>query len=77
MAPEERSILESLDLRPLPVALAHRFSRLRFDNPLILTLMRLYASLSTHERSICQAEFLRQLQWRLSGRPFRFQMDAN
>lgn len=53
------SVLQFGTLRPLPVALAHRLAATELDDPYIATLKRLYKSLSSHERSLCLAEFAR------------------
>ena len=55
----DRSVLNLRELRPLPIALAHRFCSARFDDPRMETLKRLFATLDTRERSLCRSEYAR------------------
>ncbi len=56
------SVLQSWNLRPLPVALAHKFCSARFGDPHMDMLKRIYLRLSEQERRVCRAEFVRRLK---------------
>ena len=58
----KESVLRSWCLRPLPVALAHRFCTVSFGDPQMDVLKRLYLALSAHDRGVCRAEFVRNLR---------------
>lgn len=55
------SVLTSWCLRPLPIALAHRFCTASFGDPQMDVLKRLYFTLNAQERGVCRAEFVRKL----------------
>jgi hypothetical protein len=55
------SVLHSWRLRPLPIALAHRFYSVRFGDPQMDVLKRHFFSLSAKDRNVCRAEFVRKL----------------
>lgn len=48
-------------LRPLPIALAHRFCSVNFGDPKMETLISLYRSLSAPDQDLCKTEFVRVL----------------
>jgi hypothetical protein len=55
------SILRSWCMRPLPIALAHRFCTVNFGDPQMDVLKRIYRTLDADDRSRCRAEFARSL----------------
>jgi hypothetical protein len=55
------SVLQSWCLRPLPVALAHRFCTASFGDPQMEVLKRLYFALNAQDRNLCRTEFVRKL----------------
>ena len=57
----DRSVLNLQDLRPLPIALAHRLYSVNTADPQMETLGRLFSALNMFERSMCLAEFMRRL----------------
>jgi hypothetical protein len=48
-------------MRPLPIALAHRFCTVNFGDPQMDVLKRIYRTLDADDRSRCRAEFARSL----------------
>lgn len=62
MTPQTKySVLRSWYLRPLPIALAHKFRTVSFGDPQMDVLKRLYYALSADERTACRTEFVRSL----------------
>ena len=61
MTSQKYSVLHSWRLRPLPIALAHRFYTVGFGDPQMDGLKRLYFALSAKDRNLCRAEFVRKL----------------
>ena len=55
------SVLQSWRLRPLPIALAHKFCTVSFGDPQMDILKRVYRTLSAQERQACRVEFVRKL----------------
>ena len=69
MSEPEFSVLRNFSMRPLPVALAHRFVNAKPGNPYLETFHRLYESLATSERTQCLAEMTRQSRLVLGHTP--------
>ena len=60
----DKAISSSLvrwQLRPLPIALAHRFCSVPFGDPKMETLKNLYRGLSVPDQDLCRTEFARVL----------------
>jgi hypothetical protein len=62
MLEPEFSVLRDYAMRPLPVALAHRFVNARPGDPYLETFHRLYESLTSSDRTQCLAEMAQRSQ---------------
>jgi hypothetical protein len=67
------SVLRAWTLRPLPVALAHKFVGAKSDDAYMTMLQRLYAALPLPEQAKCQNELARHAEYMAMPRePSRF-----